>query len=723
MESIKGVLERFVFQSPENGFSIGVLTLENNKTVHVKGNFAYLHAGQEVEFQGSWTVHPKFGRQFDVTACISITPTTILGLRKYLGSGRIKGIGPAYAEKLVNYFGLEVLKIIEHHSERLLEVEGIGQKRIAGIVESFKADKNVQAVMLFLQEKDISPAYAAKIYKTYGDKASIILEQNPYRLAEDVQGIGFKVADIIAQKMGFDKFSVKRIEAGIRFCIIQATQQGHLYCELEQLKTTTLALLELDAEHANRVKLAFHSLYEQGKIKIISHQDRHYITLSQFYYSEKFIADRIKLLQEHVPACLFDIDVLYSQLRNPQAGDIALHEQQQRGILACLQSKVSVITGGPGTGKTTLIKKLLAILEEYGCRYKLAAPTGRAAKRIMEGTGRHAMTIHRLLDFDVASMQFLHNESNALQIDFLIIDEASMIDVFLAQALLRALPYTATVVFIGDVDQLPSVGAGNILNDLIQAGTITCVRLTQIFRQASDSMIIVNAHRINNGEFPISSLPDSKKDFKFIKEDDPEKVCEHIGALYTKELARHGIAAKDAIVLAPMNRGIVGTQRINQYLQELLCTVKPEQQYIHNGVSFNVGDRVMQIRNNYDKGIFNGDIGTILSVDREEKTIVVQFDFQHIVYEAQELDELILAYAVSIHKSQGSEYPAVIIVLFMQHFTLLQRNLVYTAITRAGKLCIIIGQPKALGMAINNTKGVQRITFLQQYLTSDLVAR
>lgn len=723
METVKGVLERFVFQSPENGFSIGVLTLDNNKSIHVKGNFAYLHAGQEVEFQGSWTVHPKFGRQFDVTACISITPTTIIGLRKYLGSGRIKGIGPAYAEKLVNYFGLDVLKIIEHTPERLQEVEGIGQKRIVGIVESFKADKNVQAVMMFLQEKDISPAYAAKIYKVYGDKAAIILEQNPYKLAEDISGIGFKVADAIAQKMGFDKFSVKRIEAGIRFCILQATQQGHLYCELENLKTTTLTLLELTIEHAHRIKLAFHNLYEQAKIKIISHGEQHYITLSQFYFSEKFVAERIKLLQEHQQAQTFNIDDIYTQLHNPKAGDLVLHEQQQRGVMACLQNKITVITGGPGTGKTTLIKKLLSVLEEHGCRYKLAAPTGRAAKRIIEGTGRHAMTIHRLLDFDVATMQFLHNESNALPIDYLIIDEASMIDVFLAQALLRALPYTASVVFIGDVDQLPSVGAGNILNDLIKAGTVACVRLTQIFRQASDSLIIVNAHRVNNGEFPISSLPEAKKDFKFIKEDDPEKIQDHIRHLYTKELARHSIATKDAIVLVPMNRGAVGTQRINQFLQQLLCTAQEDERYVHNGTLFNVGDRVMQIRNNYDKAVFNGDIGTILTIDREDKTITVQFDFQHIVYEAQELDELILAYAVSIHKSQGSEYAAVIIVVFMQHFTLLQRNLIYTAITRAGKLCIIIGQPKALGMAINNTKGVQRITFLQHYLTSDLVAR
>jgi exodeoxyribonuclease V alpha subunit len=389
----------------------------------------------------------------------------------------------------------------------------------------------------------------------------------------------------------------------------------------------------------------------------------------------------------------------------------------------CLQHKVTVITGGPGTGKTTLIKKLLSILDDQSINYKLAAPTGRAAKRIMEGTGRHALTIHRLLEFDVSTMSFTHNESNALKVQFLIIDEASMIDIFLAYAILKALPHDAHLILIGDVDQLPSVGAGNFLNDLIASGKIPCIRLKQIFRQAQDSMIIVNAHRVNSGEFPTTQLPDAKKDFIFIKEENPEFVAAHLETIYGKGLQRFGIPTHESMVLVPMNRGTVGTHKINHDLQQLLNPDSQLPSLMQAGTTYKVGDRVMQIRNNYDKNVFNGDIGTIDEIDTQERMLTVHFPEQTVIYEQSELDELVLAYAISIHKSQGSEFNAVIIPIFMQHFTLLQRNLLYTAITRAKKLCILIGQPKAIAMAINNNKGLKRTTFLQEFLTTDLQCR
>jgi exodeoxyribonuclease V alpha subunit len=400
-----------------------------------------------------------------------------------------------------------------------------------------------------------------------------------------------------------------------------------------------------------------------------------------------------------------------------------LNDDQQRAIIACLQNKVTIITGGPGTGKTTVIKKLLQILDGNKLSYRLAAPTGRAAKRITQSTGKIALTIHRLLEFDVATRGFSRNEQNALQLDFLIVDEASMIDVFLAHSLLKALPFNAHLVLIGDIDQLPSVGAGNFLNDLIASTKVTTIRLTEIFRQAQNSLIILNAHRVNNGEFPLSFLPEAKRDFVFIKEDDPHNLHHHLNEILLKKLPGWNISTHDCMILVPMNRGIVGTQQLNSYLQPILNKTADQKQLMHGIYRYTIGDRVMQIRNNYDKIVFNGDVGTITDINISDKIIFVQFYERVVEYEQSELDELVLAYAISIHKSQGSEYPAVIIPIFMQHFTLLQRNLLYTAITRAKKLCILIGQPRAIGMAVKNNKSLERITFLTQFLVNNLEAR
>jgi exodeoxyribonuclease V alpha subunit len=724
-QELSGVLERFLFQSSDNGFAVFVLK-SKGQDITVRGYVPGVHAGEEIRVEGAWVNHPKFGRQFEAEKCTTSLPTSIHGLQKYLASGLIKGIGPAYAERLVKKFGVNVIDIINDNPERLSEVEGIGAKRLEMIIHAWQSQKEISNVMIFLQEHGVSPAYATKIYKTYGQESIAIVKENPYRLADDIWGIGFKVADSIAQNLGFDHNSVKRIKAGIVFIITSALTQGHLYVELAKAKETTFELLELeytdDINH--NIKLALHELHEEQKIKVISHSQNHYITLAQYYFAERGVAQRILELISKPSPHAFNTDAIYRSLRAPtHERDIQLNEEQQRSIMGCLQDKVTVITGGPGTGKTTLIKKLLQILDDANLNYKLAAPTGRAAKRIMEGTKKHATTIHRLLEFDFGSRAFMHNEKNALKLDFLIVDEASMLDIFLAHSILRALPFHAHVIFIGDINQLPAVGAGNFLHDLISSKKVPCVSLKHIFRQAQDSMIIVNAHRVNNGEFPTSSLPDAKKDFIFIKEDQPENVSAHLQNIFTKGLAQFRINPDDAIVLVPMNRGIVGTQSINMTLQNILNPGTEQKQVTAAFTTFKVGDRVMHIRNNYDKHVFNGDMGTIEAIHTDDQLLLVRYPEKTVEYDFSELDELVLAYAISIHKSQGSEYQAVIIPIFMQHFTLLQRNLIYTAITRAKKLCILIGQTRAIAMGIKNNNDKKRITFLPEYLTSDLACR
>lgn len=726
-DHIVGIIDRILFCNNETGFSVLIIKAKNQDPITVTGSFVSVQAGQEIQIEGNWSFHAKFGKQFLATAYTTSLPTSIIGIKKYLSSGFIKGIGKVYAEKIVAHFKEETLNIIDTSPDRLGEISGIGHKRVESIKHSWNDQKYIAKIMVFLQEKGVSAAYATKIYKKYKHEAIAKLTQDPYRLTEDIWGIGFKTADKIAQNMGFATGSTQRIQAGILFMLKQESSNGHVYQEVNELKEKTFQLLEIDADlHQVQMKTSLHNIYQEDKIKLITSNNQHFVGLSRLYGSEKGIAQKILNMLESPTSILVNHadltpSTLYQLLQ--QQMDIELNEDQQRGILTCFEQKISIITGGPGTGKTTLVKTLIKLLEENKLSYKLAAPTGRAAKRLMEGTRRHATTIHRLLEFEPATGTFLHHDKNCLKTDFLIVDEASMIDIFLAHSLFKAISLNTHVVFLGDIDQLPSVGPGNVLKDMIKSEKIPCIKLNHIFRQAQNSMIIQNAHKVNHGEFPSSSIENCKKDFYFIKEESAENAFSIIQKILRTTIKEHGINIQDVTILTPMNRGATGTQKLNHDMQQLLNGSTQKPQTMMMGITYRQDDRVMQIKNNYDKKVFNGDIGTITDIDTEEQIAMIDFDGQLISYAFDEMNELVLAYAITIHKSQGSEYDAVIIPLFMQHFMLLQRNLIYTAITRAKKLCIFIGQPKAIAMGINNAKQEQRITLLSQFLTEQLSCR
>jgi exodeoxyribonuclease V alpha subunit len=702
---LRCVVERITYQNPENGYSVLKVKVKGyNDLVTLVGNLLEVPVGSVLLCRGEWKVDKRYGSQFVAATWEETMPATVYGIEKYLGSGLVKGIGPRFARAIVQRFGTETIDIIETEIERLYEVPNIGRKRVAKIRESWEKQKDIKNVMLFLQGYGVSTAYAAKIYREYGKESIDKVRENPYRLADDIWGIGFKTADGIAAKMGYEKEDPRRCRSGILYTLGQLSDEGHVYAEEEQLVKTAEQLLEA-GETAIRDSLA---RMLQAEDLIL---DKGAIYLPPFYHAECGTSRRLRDLAESTGRSLFD--GLFDPSSLTAETGIEYDEVQLAAIRQAVTSKVMVLTGGPGTGKTTTTQGIIAALKKAGLRVLLAAPTGRAAKRMSEATGMEAKTIHRLLEYNPQD-GYKRNDENPLEGDALIVDECSMIDILLMNNLLKAVPVGMRLVFVGDIDQLPSVGAGNVLRDIIDSQRIPVVRLVCIFRQAQKSRIVMNAHAINQGRFPDTSNG-RDTDFFFMREDDPERAAETIVRLVKERLPRAYRESPDRIqVLTPMQRGVVGAANLNLLLQQALNPSGPSLN--RGGYTYRQGDRVMQQRNNYDKDVFNGDLGYIREVDTEERTLKVDFDGKWIEYDITELDELTLAYATTIHKAQGSEYPIVVMPVLMTHFVMLQRNLIYTGITRAKKICVLIGAAKALAYAVRNVSVLKRNTRLKERL-------
>ena len=702
---LRCVVERITYQNPENGYSVLKVKVKGyNDLVTLVGNLLEVPVGSVLLCRGEWKVDKRYGSQFVAATWEETMPATVYGIEKYLGSGLVKGIGPRFARAIVQRFGTETIDIIETEIERLYEVPNIGRKRVAKIRESWEKQKDIKNVMLFLQGYGVSTAYAAKIYREYGKESIDKVRENPYRLADDIWGIGFKTADGIAAKMGYEKEDPRRCRSGILYTLGQLSDEGHVYAGEDQLVKTAGQLLEA-GETAIRDTLAG---MLQAEDLIL---DKDAIYLPPFYHAECGTSRRLRDLAESTGRSLFD--GLFDPSSLTAETGIEYDEVQLAAIRQAVTSKVMVLTGGPGTGKTTTTQGIIAALKKAGLRVLLAAPTGRAAKRMSEATGMEAKTIHRLLEYNPQD-GYKRNDENPLEGDALIVDECSMIDILLMNNLLKAVPVGMRLVFVGDIDQLPSVGAGNVLRDIIDSQRIPVVRLVCIFRQAQKSRIVMNAHAINQGRFPDTSNG-RDTDFFFMREDDPERAAETIVRLVKERLPRAYRESPDRIqVLTPMQRGVVGAANLNLLLQQALNPSGPS--LGRGGYTYRQGDRVMQLRNNYAKEVFNGDLGYIREVDTEERMLTVDFDGKKVEYDVTELDELTLAYATTIHKAQGSEYPIVVMPVLMTHFVMLQRNLIYTGITRAKKICVLLGAAKALAYAVRNVSVLKRNTRLKERL-------
>jgi exodeoxyribonuclease V alpha subunit len=725
LTELSGQIERITYTNDETGFTIAKIKVCGQKDlVTIVGQLISAAPGEILTMRGEWVNHPRFGEQFKVIESKTRVPATVYGIRKYLGSGLVKGLGPVMADRIVKKFGVHTLDVIENEIQKLSRVKGIGKKRIAMIQKAWKDQKEIRDVMLFLQSHGISSGYATKIFKQYGNRSIAVVTDNPYRLATDIFGIGFVLADRIASKLGFPESSHLRVEAGILYVLNQLSDEGHVFYPYGSLIKKSQGILGVGKDV---VVEALGSIAAEGKIiaedidKRIEEfkENNKAVYLAKFHLCETSISDRLKTLLtspksiRHV-ASEKAIDWVQTQL------NITLAEKQIRAVQSALRNKIMIITGGPGTGKTTIINAILKIFSRLNVRTLLAAPTGRAAKRMSETTGHGAKTIHRLLEFSFIKGGFQKNRENPLGCDLLILDEASMIDTILMHHLLKAVPPFATLILVGDVNQLPSVGAGNVLNDMITSKAVPVVELNEIFRQAKASRIIVNAHKINNGILPSFENDLSNTDFYFIRQQDPQKVLEIILDLTKTRIPRRfGFDPVDDIqVLTPMHKGVVGAENLNVQLQK---TLNPVQDAIIRGNrSFRVNDKVMQIKNNYEKEVFNGDIGRITDIRTEEHQVTVTFDGRDVAYEFSDLDEIVLAYAVSVHKSQGSEYPAVVIPILTQHYMLLHRNLIYTAITRGRNLVVMVGTRKALAMGINTHRTQKRYTLLRYRLNGTL---
>lgn len=702
MAQIRCVVERITYQNPENGYSVFRVKVKGyDDLVTLVGNLLDVPAGSVLLCQGEWRVDRKYGQQFQCSTWEEVMPATAYGIEKYLGSGLVKGIGPKFARLIVDRFGTGTIDVIETDIERLNEVHGIGPKRIAKIRESWEKQKDIKNVMLFLQGHGVSTAFAAKIYREYGKESVSKVQENPYRLADDIWGIGFKTADGIASKMGYGKDDPRRVRSGILYTLGQLADEGHCFATGEQLLGTAAELLDVGEEAIGAV-LADMS----GAGDVIT--DGEAIYLPPFHYAECGVARRLLALRNG-NGSLFSED----EPELPRVEGIVYDETQLEAVRLALKSKVMVLTGGPGTGKTTTTKAIIGALRSSGMKVLLAAPTGRASKRMSEATGMEAKTIHRMLEYNPKD-GYQRNADNPLTGDALIVDECSMIDILLMNNLLKAVPDGMRLILVGDIDQLPSVGAGNVLRDIIDSGAVPVIRLTRIFRQAQSSRIVMSAHAVNAGRLP--DLSNGREtDFFFLREEDPEKVAESIVDLVGRRLpGAYGIGADSIQVLTPMQRGVVGAASLNIALQQSLNGNGDS--LSRGGYTFRKGDRVMQLRNDYDKEVFNGDLGYITEVNLEDRVLKVDFDGREIEYDSTELDELSLAYATTIHKAQGSEYPVVVIPVMMNHFVMLQRNLIYTGITRARKVCVLIGQLKALSYAVRNLTVQKRNTRLKERL-------
>lgn len=711
VERLQGSVERVTFHSEESGFCVLRVKVRGQRDlVTVVGTAAVVTAGEYVECQGGWNNDRQHGLQFKARHLRVVPPSTLEGIEKYLGSGMVKGIGPHFARKLVRAFGEAVFDVIEQNPDRLLELEGIGPKRTERVTQAWAEQKVIREIMVFLQSHGVGTARAVRIYKTYGDQAVERVRENPYRLALDIHGIGFKTADAIARQLGIPGDSLIRARAGVRHVLQEISGQGHCAAYQQKLVESTAKMLEVPepiVATAIEAELAAENLVQEtieGGIALF---------LTPLYRSEKGVAcHMVRLLKGSPPWGEIDTGKAIPWVEE-QTG-IQLSPSQRQAVTLSVNGKVTVITGGPGVGKTTVVNSILTVVRAKGANIRLCAPTGRAAKRLSESTGLEAKTVHRLLEFDPTTMGFKHDQDEPLDADLLVMDEVSMMDIVLMNQLLRAVPDRTAVLLVGDMDQLPSVGAGAVLADIIASEVIPTVCLTEIFRQAASSRIIVNAHRINQGALPEKTKDNEESDFYFIQGETPEAIHSKLMQVVTERIPAHfGLhPINDVQVLTPMNRGGLGARSLNIDLQARL---NPDGNPRINrfGWTYAPNDKIIQTVNNYDKEVFNGDIGRVVQIDEEEGLISINFDGRVVEYEAGELDEISLAYATSVHKSQGSEYPAVVIPLAMQHYMLLERNLLYTAVTRGKQLVVVIGQMKALAMAVKRIGSMRRLTNLK----------
>ena len=693
MQTIEAILDGYLYRNEVTGYCVASLS----GGLKAVGTLPNIKIGEKLKLTGEYETHAKYGTQFKIESFSIVYPSTIAGITKYLGSGLIKGVGPATAEKIVNIFKEETLDILDKDINKLLNIEGIGAKKLDLIKKSWGEQKAIKEIMMFLQSFEISPSYALKIYRTYGANSIKIVQDNPYQLSYDVWGIGFKIADTIGKSVGFSEDHPKRIKAGIVYILNEAAGDGHVYIPLEELIKKAYEVLGVDLSDS---LLLFREMEEANLLYI--HDENIY--LSHFYEAERNIEHKIKAL------CTCSSKLTEKELKTIRM-DTGYSEEQLEAIRNSLTNKILILTGGPGTGKTTALKGIIESYKQLKKNIMLAAPTGRAAKRMSEVIGMEAKTIHRLLEYNPQDQLFQRDEDNPLETDLLVIDEVSMIDTLLMNSLISAVSLNTTLILVGDVDQLPSVGNGNILYDLIQSGVIPTAMLTRIFRQAEESHIVVNAHKINRGEFP-AVLNNDATDFFFLQESDNLKIADLITELCEQRLPeKYGFdPMKDIQVLTPMYKGDVGANNLNIRLQEALNSHKP---LLTRGErSFKIGDKVMQLRNNYDKDVYNGDIGLIQKIEMVDQKLEINYSGKIVPYEFLELDDITLAYAITVHKSQGSEYPCVVMPITTAHYIMLQRNLLYTAVTRASKMMILVGSKQALAMAIGNKKARKRNTSL-----------